>query len=255
MTERAETRDGLEARKRDLFSAIQLLEQDRRDGAVDEGAYQAARRRYEVEAASVLERLDALPTEGEVPPTRRAPRWIGGVAAGVAGVAIVVLLIAAIQQRSGNQAITGSVPTIQPTTSVLLAEAQKLVASHPGSVQARIRLGNVYLDQGQPTLADQQYVQAMRLAPKRPEARTLHAMVLGSEGQTAGASRVLRVVERTHPTYARAWLLDGIMAARTPHGRARALASWRRFLALQPHTAVSATVRHWIKQEQKKASR
>jgi hypothetical protein len=94
----------------------------------------------------------------------------------------------------------------------------------------------------------------MRLAPGRPEAATLHAMVLGAEGKGRSGLAQLRRVEARHPAYAKAWLIDGLLASQSARGRERAIASWKRFLALQPHAALAPTVRQWIARTEKGAA-
>jgi hypothetical protein len=91
----------------------------------------------------------------------------------------------------------------------------------------------------------------MRLAPALPEPATLHAMVVATEGRGSQALTLLRQVERKHPDYAKAWLLDGLIASKIPKEYTRALTSWRRFLALEPKSPVSASVRRWIADLQK----
>lgn len=248
-------RERLEGRKRELFDAIRLLEQDREDGVMDEAAYATARRRYELEAAKVIERLDRLaPTEPmEHAPrerTSRSPLWIAGPAAAIIGVALVLFLFAGLQHRTEAQPI-GSVPTVSPA----VLAAQRNASAHPRSVDAQLALGNAYFDVGQLTQADVAYQTAIGLAPARPEARTLHAMVLASDGKDARALAQLSQVERAQPRYARAWLLDGLIASKSRAGYSRAIAAWKRFLTLQPRSAVAPSVRRWMADLQKKSKR
>src|SRR5438270_8504352 len=89
-----ETRETLEARKRELFDAIRVLERDREDGTIDEGAYRSARDRYEKEAALVAEHLDTV--EGvETRPVHRPVRvtWIAAPAVGLVLAAVVLFLL------------------------------------------------------------------------------------------------------------------------------------------------------------------
>src|SRR5919206_2786227 len=95
-----ETRDTLEARKRELFDAIRLLEQDREDGLMDEVAYASSRRRYELEAAEVLERLDHLPHERKERTTGRSTLWIALSALGLVMVALAIFLVSSLQHRT-----------------------------------------------------------------------------------------------------------------------------------------------------------
>jgi cytochrome c-type biogenesis protein CcmH/NrfG len=252
-----EKRSQLLTRKRDLFASLRVLEQDHIEGAIDEGAYASARARYELEAANVLEQLDALPpTEAPAsamsrarPPTSHRS-WLVAGGTVVVAAAIFLFLLSALHPRSGNQSITGSVPTIAPASgareSAQLKSAERAVSSHPRSVDAWIALGNQYLTAGQASNADQSYQDAMRLDPRRPEPKTLHAMMVGSTGHYTAALQLVHQVERSNPTYSRAWLMDGLLSSHNPRTAGHAIAAWRRFLALEPHSAVSAQVKGWI---------
>jgi cytochrome c-type biogenesis protein CcmH/NrfG len=254
-----ETPESLQARKADLFAAIRQLEQDRDDGIIDEDAYRATRRRYENEAAGILERLDVLSAAQELDfsasgPPAAGSRRLAAVAAGAAVVAaMAIFLVGAVTHRGGNQSATGSVPTpVQQVPSQILA-AQHAVLQHPRSVDALLTLGNAYLDAGQPAAADRTYRVAMRLGPNRPEPKTLDALAIGSHGHVAQALALLRQVERQHARYSRAWLLDGLLSSRVPHGQSRSIAAWKRFLAVDPHNTLAPRVKAWIAQEEHSA--
>jgi cytochrome c-type biogenesis protein CcmH/NrfG len=245
----------LERRKRELYGALRLLDRDHEDGAMDAEAYRIGRTRLEAEAAGILERLDTLPDAPQTTNSaaRRPRPWL--VPAGVAvGLAILIFVAAAVHARGTNQSITGDVPTAAPAVGPQLASALRVARAHPRSAVDQIALGNAYLNRGDTARADQSYVTAMRLAPNRPEAPTLHSMILAGDGSRAQALLLLRGVEHAHPTYARAWLLDGLISSRTPRGARRAIADWRTFLRLQPHSAVSTNVRRWMAGLEKKAA-
>ncbi|HZU13760.1 MAG TPA: hypothetical protein VFB58_13045 [Chloroflexota bacterium] len=236
-----ETRETLETRKRDLFSAIRLLEQDLEDGTIDPETYRTTRARCEKEAAAVLERLDTLQPVSR-PSARPLPLFLTGA---LVAVALGVSLAAALAPR-GTGAVTGTVPTVAPQASAL-QRAQAYAYAHPNDESAWLRLGNAYLDANQPRLADAGYRRAMALVPADPAPAALHAMMLASLGQRAAATSLLRRIEHAHPTYARAWLLDGMMGLRNHHDRVHALTAFRRFLRLAPHSAVAPTVRIWVR--------
>lgn len=252
-------------RKRDLFAALRLLEQDWRDGSVDEEAYRVTRHRYEMEAAEILQRLDELPpepapreiasrAEAHTAGRNRLAMMIGATGAVIVA-AIGLFLVSALHPRSGTQTVTGNggqaaaAPTAQASPALIAAERE--VVAHPRSVDALVSLGNAYLNDGQSSLADRSYLKAIRLAPHRPEARTLHAMMLASAGEYARALALIRQVERDHPAYARAWLMDGLLSAHARATYPRAIAAWQRFLALQPHSSVSAQIRQSIQRLKK----
>ena len=256
----SDTRAHLLTRKRDLFAAIRMLEQDHEEGAIDDEAYRSARRRYESEAADILERIDTLPPEeGETgAPVRPAPlplRWrspklLMALASAVVVVAVTLLLVTAIRGRTGNDAGTTAVAQTAPTpgqqASPGVRRAERAVQKNPRSAAALINLGNAYVEAGQAAAADQSYIAALKVDPSNAQATTLHAMMLGSAGRNREAIALLRHVERAQPRFARAWLLEGLLWSHTPHGYSHAIASWRHFLQLQPRGALAAEVRGFI---------
>lgn len=247
----SETRTQLVARKRDLLAALRTLEQDEADGVIDQVAYRAARERYELEAAGVIEQLDALPLDDESQPgqpkrtIRRSWLVVGGAAAVVA-VAIVLFLVSALHPRSGNQSVTGDVPTPAVQDPPALRAAEQAVEAHPRSFTSWILLGNQYVNQGDAADADRSYQTAIRLAPTRPEARTLHAMLLGAGGRSAQALVVLHRVERDTPSYSRAWLIDGLLSSHSRRSYPQAIHAWQRFLKLVPKGKIADDVRQLI---------
>ncbi|MGI8824271.1 MAG: tetratricopeptide repeat protein [Chloroflexota bacterium] len=250
-----DTRTLLLSRKRDLFAALRSLEQDREDGSVDDTAYRTARRRYESEAAEILEQLDILSQEQTdfVTTSRQVPlRWRSSrVAMTGAGALVVVamtlILVAALHPGGASPAATVSPQRgAGPADSSQVRQADNAVRAHPRSVNALIRLGNAYVQIGRTREADGAYVAALRLQPLSSEATILHAMMLGSAGQYTRATRLLHGTEARDPTFAKAWLLDGLFAGHKPNGRARAIADWRRFLKLQPAGPAAAEVRGFI---------
>src|SRR5690348_15174912 len=114
----ADSRSHLLVRKRDLYAALRTLEEDYRDGTIDEDTYRVARQRYEVEAAGILEQLDALPeddaaraerrNDAAVRASRRYSPWIliGGAASLIIA-ALVLFLVTATVPRGSNGTLTG----------------------------------------------------------------------------------------------------------------------------------------------------
>lgn len=250
------SRSQLLSRKRDLFAALRTLERDHEDGVIDEGAYRTAMERYEAEAAGILERLDTMPPDEE-PRVARPPAapWsfskaFAAGAAVLALIAIALFLVAATHHRAGNEAVTGSegapsASTALPVSAAVTA-AQGAVRRHPNSVSALLQLGNAYFDSGNVAAADRSYGAAMKMAPNAPEPRVLQAMAIGMGGNPTRADVLLRGIERSHPTYARAWLLDGLFTTRNKRGYARAIHDWRRFMTLDPHSSMTPRVRKWL---------
>ncbi|HEX6506358.1 MAG TPA: hypothetical protein VF221_01885 [Chloroflexota bacterium] len=241
----------LEARKRDLYASLQQLERDRADGLLDDATYAASRQRYEIEAAGVLERIDRLDSEEpiEARPARRRSRRLFVVAGAscVVVLAVGILLISALRARTGNAAITGDVGQATPTallspTPRLLA-AQRAEAARPNDINAVLQLASAYFDAGNVTGADRMYSRAIRLDPRRPDARTMHALLEGTNGRLSAGLTLIGDVESQDPRYAKAWFVDGFLASRSRAGLPRAIRSWRRFLELDPHSSIASEVR------------
>jgi cytochrome c-type biogenesis protein CcmH/NrfG len=195
----------------------------------------------------VEERLDGL--QGvETSAPRATPRlaWVAWPGLGLVLAAVLLFLVGALHPRGANGTVTGDVPTTAPLSSAIQV-AERNVVAHPRSVDARLALGNAYLDAGKNGPADRSYRAAMHLAPSRPEAPTLDAMALGAEGKTGRALLQLGAVERSHPTYARAWLLDGLLSSKSRSTYPRARTAWSRFLRLEPRNPLSRSVRTWLK--------
>lgn len=233
----AETVARLLAQKREIFAALQQLELDREEGAIDAGAYGLVRRRYEAQAALILRSLDehsgaVETTRTPAGPSRLPLRWTIEGAIGLAIAAIGVCLVTSVSAR--------------PAPPSALQVAQQRVQQDPRSPGALIALGNLYLHRGDAIRADKAYQAAMRAAPGAPEPVTLHAMMLGTEAREGTALSLLSGVERRHPHYARAWLLDGLLSSHLTSGYRRAVRSWERFLRLKPHAPISPTVRTWL---------
>jgi hypothetical protein len=71
----------------------------------------------------------------------------------------------------------------------------------------------------------------------------MYAMFRGFGGDATGALVQLSLVEREHPAYAKAWLIDGLLSSRVPAGLPRAITAWHQFLTLSPHAAIAPQVR------------
>lgn len=245
-------RTQLLTRKRDLFAALRTLEDDLRDGTVDHAMYEAARSRYEQEAAEIVRALEALPADAGVEAdrttgTRLAP-WLVAGAGLLVALALAVFLLAATHHRTEGGVVTGSGggTPLPATPSPQLAAAEQKALAHPRSYQVLLALGNADINSGDTASALAAYRRAESLQPRRPEAPTLRAMILAADGHGTQALALLHHVERTNPSYARAYLLEGMIAARTPHGRVEAVAAWHTFLRLDPRGKVAATVRSWL---------
>jgi cytochrome c-type biogenesis protein CcmH/NrfG len=162
--------------------------------------------------------------------------------------------VPALHVRSGNAPITGDNPGGAPTPLIVtqrVLEAQKAIVLHPRSDIAYVQLGNAYLQAGQADAADAGYRRAMQLAPHDPQPITLHALLIGTAGQWTRALRLIHGVERDHPAYARAWLVDGLLAPSRRHDHRASIHAWRHFLQIDPTGKMATQVRQWVFTAQK----
>lgn len=257
----AVTRSQLLTRKRELFTAIRVLEEDHAAGAVDVQAYQSARHRFEMEAAEILQQLDSLPNgelgeptqqagSASVPRSRRTSTPVLLALSGMSVLIVAVVLAVSLHGRAGGQSITGQQPGAVivplPTSSTRVLAAERVVQRRPRDVDALLHLAQAYSDSNDVGAADRVYLQAIKIDPNRPEAPTLHALVLAARKQYASALALLRRVEYLHPEYARAWLTDGLVASRRRPGYPRAIAAWNQFLLLMPHSSLAPAVRGYV---------
>jgi cytochrome c-type biogenesis protein CcmH/NrfG len=247
-------RGELAQRREEVYEAIRIMEQDLRDGTLDRMAYLDARRRYEAEAARLLQQEDAL--SGHTlqvqpkPRRRRGPIALTAVTVVALLLAVALFLTGAVRARTGNAAITGDIGAATATASTPPTEliaALNLVQTHPRDISAQLTLAQAYEDAGQVSAAAGTFRQAIALDPHGPEARTQYAMFEGSTGHNDSALRQLSVVESDHPGYARAWLVDGLIASRTRQDLPRAIRSWQRFLKLSPHASIAPQVRALVR--------
>lgn len=71
----------------------------------------------------------------------------------------------------------------------------------------------------------------------------MYAIFQSSMGGSRKALSQLALVERLHPTYAKVWLVDGLIASRLRGQLPRAVHAWKQFLRLAPRAPVAAQVR------------
>jgi cytochrome c-type biogenesis protein CcmH/NrfG len=161
--------------------------------------------------------------------------------------AVAIFLVAAVRDR-GNGAITGDAQPVVSTPTALaspaLLAAEKSVRLHPTSAIAYVNLGNAYLSANNSSAADKAFLRAMSLAPGRPEAKTMHALIMASTStRPVRALALLRQVEIAHPGYSHAWLVDGLLSSRVRSTFPRAVDAYQHFLALEHRAAVTPQVR------------
>jgi cytochrome c-type biogenesis protein CcmH/NrfG len=248
-----QSRNQLLIQKTDLEEAIRVLEDDRNDGLTDNESYRVSRLRLEVGVAEVVSQLDVLPPEPSASRSLRAGRnrgWLPVLMGLIAITALVFLLMDSVHSRVSGQAITGDVPQFAPTPtstpSAQLLAAEREVVTQPKSAAAYLDLGGAYATANQAAAADWSYRKAMQLDPSDPQAPTLHALLIGTNGHERQALQLLRQVEAAHPRYSRAWLVEGLLYSSMPRYGPQAIRAWQRFVQLQPHSPLAANVRKLI---------
>lgn len=247
-------------RKEDLVEALRTLERDHQGGAIDPGVYRISRERYESEAAAILERLDCMaPHAPQIPslPAWRSRRSTIVLATGGVLLATALLLAGALRARGAGQSITGLQPTaILPlAVSPAVRAAERRLVANPRSATAWTALGRAQLNAGNAAEGLTALRQAIRLDSRRAEAPTLLAVAFAAEGRRRVALRYLRQAEQAQPRYARAWLWDGIVASRNRSTLPRAIASFSRFLRLEPNAPASPGVRKLLAAARRAAPR
>jgi cytochrome c-type biogenesis protein CcmH/NrfG len=240
-------------RKRELYDALHTLDRDLAEGSIDAEAYEAMRNRYEEEAATVLQQIDAeqrrrgfvgIAPCGDPPKRRTTSGRVKAIAILASLTAVGIFLASALHARSATTAAPTPIATSSTPTAITAALAS--VAQHPHRVSALLALGNAYMDSRDTRDAEAAYRRAGALAPNNPEPQVLVATALASAGRRTEAEAILRRVETAHPAFARAWLLDGLLSARSSGTLPHAAVAWKHFLKLQPRGTVAQTVRRLL---------
>jgi cytochrome c-type biogenesis protein CcmH/NrfG len=149
-------------------------------GEISEADARPLRHRYESMAGRALEALDALGTDGEAPPVARSrPRgWsLAYLLAGVVALVVaVVLLPTSVMQRpaggfvTGNEAVQGAAPPLDPSATVTDEQLEQVVAANPDVVGMRLALADRYVAQGEYEPAMRHYLDVLRKEPGNVEA-------------------------------------------------------------------------------------
>ncbi len=142
--------------------------------AADAGPLRAG---YEARAAQSLGALGtADPPAPARPPAPRAWSLAYLLAGVVAVVATLVLLPASLIDRpvggfvTGNEAVQGAAPALDPSATVTDAQLEEVVAANPGVVGMRLALADRYVAQGDFGPAMRHYLDALRREPGNAEA-------------------------------------------------------------------------------------
>jgi predicted Zn-dependent protease len=142
--------------------------------------------------------------------------------------------------------VVAEAPPVPPPPPAV-QRAEHVYAQHPHRLTAVMGLGTAYLNNGDAVDAAVVFHQAMTMAPSDPAPATMDALALSTSGKNLQAQARLRGVERAHPNYARAWLVDGLMPVSSAQARSHTIVALRHFLRLQPHNRVAPAVRAVLK--------
>lgn len=229
----------------DASWALERLEDQLDDGAIDESDYLEQRSRLEPRA------LSAPPLSSSY--SRR--RWLQAGIMVTAAVVIAASISLAVQQR-GSAAITGTVPggsssTPTPTTALpkQVSLAFKVVGRHPRAGWAWTRLGSTLLRRDQTSGAQLAFQKAVKVAPFYQPARLELAFVdigLPRESSASQAIEVLIPIVKTHPDSARLWLLEALARERLSGQTKQVTADFRRYLKLAPNGPLHMVAQEWI---------
>lgn len=235
------SREDLIKRRDTLYQALRDLPMERARMSAD--AFAEEQDRLERDAAAVLRQLDKMtaPTAAASPAgpsfSERHPQLSGALLGGA-----VVAAIAAI--ATGLPALD-SAPT--PTPSMMgasggdavaqqIAELQAVVTANPDNLEAKNRLGHLYILKDQVMEAWALAEAVTKVAPQDPEARTHQAVVLIASGHADVAAEVLDKVLAVDPNFVEALGYRGAVY-REQGELQKAVDMWKRLLTIDPAQA------------------
>jgi tetratricopeptide (TPR) repeat protein len=254
--------DPLEDERAAVLRALRDLEEERATGSLDEGAYRALRVETERRAVAVLRALEARDGAGELAAGLKTlrtssdgngavgaprPRTRFGILAtvGVAGLVVAVvavLLAAALRTRGQGEPITGG------STVSALAFFQQRVEDHPRDVAARLDLAEQYLDSGDVQGAIAQYVAALAIDRRNPEAHAELGFLIFRSGKADDALRTVQQALDVQPNYPQALYYKGVILLRGLHRPSDAAAAFRAYLSAAPYGALRDEVQDLLRE-------
>jgi cytochrome c-type biogenesis protein CcmI len=240
--------DPLDDERQSLLRALRDLDQERATGVLTESDYRSLRTETERRAVAVLRTIEARDGAGtlsadlaELRPTGSpsgnggpAPRKFGAIPAVLVGVAIlgavIPLLIGAVRSRSADQPISGTDLAGQSP----LQFYKDRVRQFPKDIAARLDLANAYLETGDITNSVAQYLAALKLDPKNPEARATLGFLLYRSGHPEEGLDAVNQALAVTPNFPEALYFKGVILLDGLHRAAEAAAALRAYLAAAP---------------------
>jgi cytochrome c-type biogenesis protein CcmH/NrfG len=240
-----EPADPLEDERTALLRKLRLLEQDHADGAVHDEDYQVQRADTESQAVAVLRALEARDRTGELAdglrqirsarqdgdgcqPRRSSRRGLGLLL----GVAIVVASLSVLV-AGGQNGRPGPLAAASGSATPL-SFFERRVREQPQDVAARLDLAQQLLDAGDVRGATQQYLHALQLDPRNPEANTMVGLLLYMSGLTSEGLRAVNRALQVQPNFPEALFVKGVILLRGLGEPERAAPFLRSYLETAP---------------------
>jgi tetratricopeptide (TPR) repeat protein len=230
--------DPLEEERRRLLRSLHDLDEERRGGDLPVTVYQELRAETEARAVAVLRALEAragatADQDGPVaaPPRESRP---GRTAAPVLVIAAVLagtvpLLAGALRDRPPGQSITGASLEGDP-----VAFFEQRVRDHPDDLAARLDLARSYMSAGDVRSAVEQYLTALQLDPRNPEARANLGYLLYLAGEPEDGLEQVEDALEVEPGYPEGLYFKGVILLRGLDRPAEAATALRAYLDVAP---------------------
>jgi cytochrome c-type biogenesis protein CcmH/NrfG len=245
--------DPLDDERQSLLRALRDLDQERAIGLLTDSDHRSLRTETERRAVAVLRTIEARDGAGTLAADLAeirtsaspeanggpAPRKFGALPALLVGVAVlgavVPLLIGAIRSRSADQPISGTNVAGQSP----LHFYQDRVRQFPHDLAARLDLANAYLQTGDIANAVAQYLEALKVDPKNPEARATLGFLLYRSGHPQEGLDAVNQALVVMPDFPEALYFKGVILLDGLHRPGDAAVAFRAYLAAAPFDSAS----------------
>lgn len=227
-----------------LLTALNELDVDSHDGAMDATLATDERARLETELAGILRRLETTAPAGAAP-SPAAPWWPAAltIAAGIVVLATTVYAVnvtaipGGLEYTAPAELASGGDPApMSPQIMQMVERLETRLKSQPNDGQGWSRLGRSYAVLGRAEAAKQAYARAYKLRPDDPEVLAGYAGVLYSEAPRVTSGLVHKLYTRLYhlePDHPEALWFMGLAAYNSGKTK-QALGFWQRLLALLP---------------------
>lgn len=131
-----------------------------------------------------------------------------------------------------------------------IAEAEKLVAKDPKNRQAWVQLGNDYFDTDQAQKAINAYGKALELEPNDPNVLTDQGVMFRKMGWFDKAIVNFEKANQIDPKHVQSLMNIGVVYATDLKQADKAMAAWKRYLAVDSTSPTAQQVKDMIEQLQ-----